>query len=388
MMLRILHAAAVAVVFFETDIVLPIHVADAFISPFAIRAANYNSRSYDYRSLTVQSSSSDCDVDKAGDEKNRKRKKPYFNANNRNQDKDHRQRNNGRQTNGKTSVRLSKPLLEAKAINKNLIECNSGQEVLEYFISKGGAKGVAGGDVFNSVNFSTCMHRLARFATFVDHSKNNSKKDNSTEEQRKLILSDPRFAILIASLSEALVQPDTNKSLIFNNRELANLAWAVAKIKLTPPSKVYPITRPNEAKQFASQNGNSIVYATVDEMNDSILQTSLRVRQQVLEVAKERSVNKGAVQSIWIPTLSQLSANLLDVIASQVLGILDKFNSQELANLLYAFASAGRADIYFFDQLSKQLVLQMKYSSSKIAAKDQSFQQPKPQEFRYVTNNI
>ena len=107
------------------------------------------------------------------------------------------QRNGNRQQKGK----MPRKLMEAKAINRILIESASAKEVLEYFISKGGAKGIAGGDVFNSVNFSTCMHRLARFATYVDYSKNKSKNDLSIDEKRKSILADPRFAILFASLS-------------------------------------------------------------------------------------------------------------------------------------------------------------------------------------------
>ena len=70
----------------------------------------------------------------------------------------------------------------------------------------------------------------------------------------------------------------------------------------------------------------------------------------------------------------------MDNISSQVSGMLGNFNSQELANLLYAFASADRADVYFFDQLANQLVQNMK--NNKPARSGQHLSQPKPQEFR------
>ena len=279
----------------------------------------------------------------------------------------------------------SKQLMQAKAINKELIESASASEVLDVFTSKGGAKGVAGADVFNSVNYSTFMHRLARFATYVDYSK---KNEPTAEEKRKTILSDPRTAILIASLAEALVQPSSNKMLVFNNRELANLGWAVAKLKVAPPSSIYPITRLEDAKSSTncSTSNTNVVFVTKEALDADMRQTATKVRQQVLQVAKERSmVPKGVmVKSKWIPTMSQLSGKLLDTIAAQVLQILDNFNSQELANLLYAFASAGRADVYFFDQLSTQLVKNLS-DTSPSPAKQKNFQknlQPKPQEFR------
>ena len=299
---------------------------------------------------------------------------------------------------------FSKKLGQAKAINKELINASSAQELLDLFISKGGAKGSAGGDVFNSVNFSTCLHRLARFANQNDNYNNkrnqkgnyqnknaNQKKNLSVNEKRKLVLSDPRTAILFASMSEAIVQPKSNNALVFNNRELANLGWAIAKLKVAPPSNIYPIVRPSDLvkkseENHAEHNGSpDIISSTLLDMEEDILLTATKVRAQVLEVAKERSTMKSAaeraaVKNKWIPTLSQLAGKLLDIIAMQVLEIIDDFNSQELANLLYAFANAGRADHILFDKLSAQLVESME-DKSKLFVEDYR-KRPKPQEFR------
>ncbi len=352
-----------------------------------------------YCTLMKQSSSSSGDDNTTLTAKTKPQKKNKKRNNNPNKNK----KTQKKQYKGKYSNRANqnnKELIQAKAINKQLIESKSAQDVLQLFIAKGGAKGVAGGDAFNSVNYSTFMHRLARFASFVDYSKqkrningngngngNFKSPASTTEDKRKAILSDPRTAILIASLSEALVQPDSNKTLVFNNRELANLGWAIAKLRLAPPSNIYPLVRLEEvkhvskskSKSYVSLNSNSNVrfVPSQKEMNDDILETAMKVRKEVLEVAKERNngSNGSTVKNKWIPTMSQLSGKLLDVIAVQVLCIVDNFNSQELANLLYAFSSAGRGDVYFFEQLADQLVKNMSGGTAQ-------YSQPKPQEYR------
>lgn len=299
--------------------------------------------------------------------------------------------------------KFSKNLNAAKAINRELISSSTAQEILAIFVSKGGAKGFAGGDVFNSVNFSTCLHRLARFATQNDNYKNNINKGGnhqsrnangnkgmSVDEKRKKVLSDPRSAILFASLAEAIVEPSSNEALTFNNRELANLAWAIAKLKVAPPSNIYPISRSieliekNKSKQELQNKGPDIVPVERKALTKDVLSTASKVRKEVLEVAKIRSsmssaAERAAVKNKWIPTLSQLSAKLLDMIALQVMDQLDEFNSQELANLLYAFANAGRADHILFEALSAQVVKRLE-DKSKLTSKDKK-QRPKPQEF-------
>ena len=388
--MKLIQATAFLAVLWETNLLsIPsCHKVDAFVSNNQPILKTHNIQQHDKYTRVFAtdkgSSSNTTNERKTKNHKTSKTKNPTKHYNNNN---NHQRKRNGK----KNSSKINERLLQAKAINQKLIQLQSAQEVLEYFISMGGAKGKAGGNVFNSVNFSTCFHRLARFATFVDYSKKNNHNHNnnkekrfiSADEQRKMILADPRMAILISSLSEALVEPSTNQNLIFNNRELANLGWAIAKIKLAPPSNIYPIIRPIEAKKAANEDKYT-KYVTMDEMNSDILETSLKVRQQVFEVAKERNDKKGAVvQSKWIPTMSQLSGKLLDNLASQSLVILSKFNSQELANLLYAFASAGRADAYFFDQLANQLVENINKSSMiKQSRNGGESSRPKPQEFR------
>jgi hypothetical protein len=306
-------------------------------------------------------------------------------------------------------------LERAKAINKEVITSSTAQDVLDLFISKGGARGVAGGGVFNSVNYSTILHRLARFSTQMDHNNNNNNnnprnnnnnnndgpiKNLPLEAKRRMILSDPRFAILLASLGEALVQPNSNKILIFNNRELANVGWAIAKLRVVPPANVSPITRPEYLRDECTDsnvtnNDNDdanigtkstkkarVIYSSREQMQSDLLELCTTVRLQVLEVAKERNQIidpnlKSKVPNRWIPNLSQLAGKLLDMIAYYVLELLHEFNSQELANLLYAFSSAGRADEVLFGRLVNQLIDSMEQQVSV----DTPDKVPKPQEF-------
>ena len=259
-------------------------------------------------------------------------------------------------------------------VNKELTSSKSATDLLGLFITKGGAKGVAGGEAFNSVNFSTCMHRLAKFSTYVDYSAAKARGEFvSPDAQRRKVLSDPRVAIFIASLSEAIINPKSNKMLTFQNRDFSNIAWAIAKMKLAPPGDIFPMRRTADK---ISGNNASVVESTDKDLNIELLETAKKVKTQVLEVAKERTAiidpeQRAKVKNKWIPTLSQLSALLLDKVAMQSLDASDDFKSQEISNLLYALAIAGRADDAFFDIFLNKLVARIRKSGL-----------PKPQEFR------
>jgi len=273
----------------------------------------------------------------------------------------------------------SSQLLQAKAINKEVITFSNAQEILDFFVTKGGAKGSGGDGVFNSVNYSTIMHRLARFATFVDYSKVRGMAAQSAaqEENRRLILSDPRFAIVISSLAEAMV---TENGMVFSHRELANVGWAISKMKMAPPISIFPIKNPTVGVE-------SPHYVTKEDLHNEILSTATKLRSEVLVVAKERKATldpsqRAQIKNTWIPILSLLSGKILDVIACRVLEMLSDFNSQELANLLYALATAERANDEVFQKLGSQLVKSIeRQTETKDKRMDKHSNQVKPQEF-------
>ena len=151
----------------------------------------------------------------------------------------------------------------------------------------------------------------------------------------------------------------------FKPREISNVAWAIAKLHFSPPASVLPLIRSSE---YPSGGDDSVQVMTKEEIILDLVTTSLKVRSQVLEVAKERSAIadpalKAKVKSRWIPTLSQLGAKVLDLISAFGPDLYDSpasssqsgsFSSQEVANALYSFATAGRADSPFFDVLAKR----------------------------------
>jgi hypothetical protein len=228
---------------------------------------------------------------------------------------------------------------QAIALNKQLIACESEEEILTLLaMTPHALTKMAGGGALNSVNFSTALHRLARFCS-------------SNQETRRATLMDPRFALLLCSLAEFMVGMDStttsltewkdgvansnkNKPLL-NSRECSNIAWAIAKIRLAPPMSALPLN-------------------LSDNQTVSLVETSLKTRSQVLEGARLKQ------QGVWIPTLSLLSGRILDNISNQSLTWTSKLNSQEGANLLYALATVQRADASVFEHVSTNLVNNLK----------------------------
>ena len=288
---------------------------------------------------------------------------------------------------GRGNTSDSPALRAAKEINSEIVGAETPLEVLNAFASRGGAKGLAGGGVFNSVNFSTCLHRLARVASAF-----NPNGAAAQAETRRSILADPRFALLFCSAAEAIVGVDESISATasinileeanvedrvaqlikkdggamrvqFKPREISNVAWAISKLHFSPPASVLPLIRSSE---YPSGDDDGVQVMTKEDIILDLVTTSLKVRSQVLEVAKERSaiadpVLKAKVKSRWIPTLSQLGAKVLDLIAAFGPDLYDppsssssQSGSQEVANALYSFATAGRADSPFFDVLAKR----------------------------------
>ena len=273
-------------------------------------------------------------------------------------------------------------LAAAKALNREIIEAETAQEVLAIFAARGGARGLAGDGALNSVNYSTCLHRMARIASAFD-----PRGADAQEATRRAILSDPRFAIFLSSLAESMAGVDPShppedaaggaagmgqatSASAFSSREFSNIAWAITKLKIAPPATVYPLTRSVEHWGKTKWAEAAAVAAGIrldpsSAMVEDLVGTSLEVRAQVLEVARERSslsdpAERARVPSRWIPLLSQLAGKLLDSIAATALDQLeggrDSYAAQENANMLYALASAGRGDGRLFNRLAERLV--------------------------------
>lgn len=110
----------------------------------------------------------------------------------------------------------------AKKQNKEITQFTSSSEILQYFISSGGGK--ANFTTYSSVNFSTMTHRIARTAAFFNH-------QDKIQPHLKILAatSDPRFALLLTAIGDAVHRNPTD----FGCRELSNIMWGVAKLKVS-----------------------------------------------------------------------------------------------------------------------------------------------------------
>lgn len=224
----------------------------------------------------------------------------------------------------------------SKLLNMKLARAESAFEVLQILQHETKLGRVQAGGTMNSINFSTALHRLARHAA-------NSK------QSRAIVLQDPRTALLLASVAEALTN-DKDTTIQFRRRELSNMCWALAKFKLPPPISAVAF------------NDNPIMLQEV----------AARVRQAVLTVATQRKEHGPTTASssaaTWIPALSLLAGYIMDYTGTFLMERDIRVSSsgsgqdnnqyhpkhqhpiqmQEYSNLLWAWATVDRANHQVF----------------------------------------
>jgi hypothetical protein len=224
-------------------------------------------------------------------------------------------------------------------LNKGVLDCESAMDILKLIGQQDGAlTGLAGGGALNSVNFSTAIHRIARYL-------------NSNPQDRSILLTDPKFALFLSSLSEAIagmdfsqplsslakidsqiINKNTKNRIIFGSRERTNILWSLAKLKFIPPKSTLPVQQLDE-----------------EQAHYDLLTTSYQLRKEVLESTKTKKKD-------WIPTLSLLGARLMDAIASSVLQqskheLVVGQVPQEMSNFLWSCSSAQRTNAQVFETI-------------------------------------
>ena len=235
----------------------------------------------------------------------------------------------------------------SRELNHQIVQQNNALELLGLLAStKSALSNVGGGGTMNSVNFSTALHRIARHL----HNKNHNQDKNEGNNRSK-VLTDPRFALLVCSAAEALlgdedIRDARNQRVLFGSREMSNVAWAIAKLKIAPPINVMPVDM--------SSNSEILLSAK-----------SKQVRSMVYNVAKERAARAHNIKSSpapsWIPALSELCGLLMDTISYRVTKVgMTKCRSQEWSNLLWALATAQRASDEAFNSVISNLITGMK----------------------------
>jgi len=254
-------------------------------------------------------------------------------------------------------------------LNQKITKCETAVELLQVLQSETSSQAFtkqAGGGVLNSVNFSTAMHRLARHSlqqTPQQQSQQQAnRKRSQAPAQRATILTDPRFALFLAGLAEALAQDiadETTSSTMFRSRELSNIVWAIAKLKIAPPLKTLSLLD--------------------GDYHESLLSKAKDVREQVLQAVQEQKRSKlsaAETAATWIPDLSQLSGFILDAVSHVVHTECERnnedhqslkhsvnrprsrgpFQMQEYANLLWGWATAGRLETIVALSVSSSLI--------------------------------
>ncbi|KAG7348153.1 FAST kinase-like protein, subdomain 1 [Nitzschia inconspicua] len=224
---------------------------------------------------------------------------------------------------------------------------------------KGVLSAEAGGGNLSTVNFSTAIHRIAKH---INNQNNNN--DSDVGNDRGKVLSDPRFALFICSLSEAILEGaeiniDGSKR-TFGARELSNCAWGIAKLQIAPPKTVMPID--------------------LEHVEENLMKKSQQVRSIILEIAKERaskSLNTKPSASAWIPALSELCGLLIDGIGTKAMQLDPRrFKQQELSNLMYSATIVHRPSEEVFNFVVRSIILSA--SSTENRNKDDVL---KPQEW-------
>lgn len=239
-------------------------------------------------------------------------------------------------------------------LNKKIIASDTAADVISLLATStpDALTKTAGGGALNSVNFATSVHRIGRYLAY-------------NHNDRAATLSDPKFALFMCSFAEALAGVDytqplsslladgdalkatTSTQIQFSTRERTNLVWALAKLRIVPPFSSVPLKDSAGIKQ-------------------DLVRTSIQLRK---EIVNSRINNDSA----WIPTLSLLSAQLMDTVAFMMVELEKEasFNVQEMVNMLWAFAAAQRPSVAVFDRIGAILADEL----------ERSAEIPKPQEF-------
>lgn len=262
--------------------------------------------------------------------------------------------NNGNNNNGKPKNFQGGYQNKFGMLNKKITSQDSAQDILRVLaLTKGSLSSIAGGEKLSTVNFSTSIHRIARHVTQYT-SKNKPGNDRAD------ILKDPRFALLMCSMAEALLDGAEKTDFKFRSsmhqgqseygrnyfgaRELANIAWAIAKINIAPPDSTMPV-----------DIGNA----------ESLLrEKSEFLRSAIFDVAKQRATSgssSSSSPSLWIPALSELCGLIVDTVCAKAL-TLDpkKFQQQELANLMWALATVRRPNQDVFEFVITSIIASAK----------------------------
>lgn len=228
-------------------------------------------------------------------------------------------------------------------LNNMIVQQATAIDILNLLASrKGVLSAEAGGGKLSTINFSTVSHRIAKYVSFQND-------ETVPGNDRGRVLTDPRFALFMCSLAEAILVADNsfqNGSSMgkFGARELSNCAWGIAKLQIAPPKTVIPID--------------------LENVEENLKQKCKQVRSTIFEVAKQRASksastsSKSLTSSSWVPALSELCGLLVDVIGAKAMKLNPRlFKQQELSNIMYSATIVQRLSVEVFDFVVESIML-------------------------------
>ena len=291
--------------------------------------------------------------------------------------------------NGTKKTAMPKKLAEAIQLNKSITLCDTPADVLSLFVKAGGARNTGGNGALNSVNFSTMLHRIAKQSSVT-------QGHQSKMQQRKEVLTDLRFSILLCAIAESLAkdlvttESKTKLNKFFKSRELSNISWGLAKLHpLSPPKQGLKVTRyqPPSAIQIEDAKLDSFVnyVQKTDPLAAQLESTSQKLRLEIVQMATLKKQGT-TVTTSYLSTLRLLSGLILDGIATSVLDTesIAEFNTQEFANLLWAFATVKRGDEMFAEIVVQRLMARAELNKTQTGVT--SFQKNKQSFYEYLTD--
>jgi hypothetical protein len=194
-----------------------------------------------------------------------------------------------------------------RTINSEIIRSKSVDDILNVFVKHGGLRT----QCFNAVNFSTAVHRLAKLS-----SRNKQSKIDLAE--------DVRFGYLVSRLALYLIESPE----LFQNREISNILWAIAKLNLrssknaaSEPPNMQSEERLSKAANLGIQSIETVI-RTRDRSNISKISELVRLimigigERLLLELSQSSKLMKNATPQelaniIWSLATLQRSSQLI-----------------------------------------------------------------------------
>eukprot|EP00960_Hanusia_phi_P026420 746239-Hanusia_phi.AAC.14 len=230
-------------------------------------------------------------------------------------------------------IHTNRPTAAQINFNKELSRMNRAEQILNTV-----SAAIGNNCNLNATNLSTALHRLVV----------------KGGQRTKNIESDPRLTTLLNSLQTTLEKKGSD----FNARELANTAWALAKLKISNSGILFKLIQEECMDrclfEFNWQDISNMLwgFATVKFHSKDLFH---RFSVQVLDRDLDDVCPQVISNIIWsFGTVGHFDDELVEKISTHVLFKgLDEFKPMELSSMIWAMAALGHSDERLFQKVSE-----------------------------------